>query len=167
VKSKDAKLRRTVRIFSLILFLLPIGGCERVWNLLILKQYQPRLVFCLTNGSATCSGDGVQMNGGIDIARVGPSGDDIQKVWSIEGDGTRDNRVRVLEYGVPPIGWKSTTAEGKILDNQYYSFNDQFYFIKDAKGNFNVLSFGTFWTGVESRKRGPARAKVKDDIRII
>lgn len=60
----------------------------------------------------------------------------------IEGhsNNANDYNIKTLTYGVVPPGWLQRHPPEKMLDDVYYSVNEEFYFMRDLQGKFRVLS---------------------------
>jgi hypothetical protein len=145
------KLRKIASLASLIpLLFLP--SCQEGFNLIILNQYQPRLVFCLTAGAWWCDGNGIQLNTGITIYRTNINGDDLETVWKMAAGygGTHANVVNIVEYGHVPPGWTEIIRAKPLRYNTYYSFDGRAYFTRNIRGEYKVLPPRNFYKRTNS-----------------
>jgi hypothetical protein len=128
-------------------------ACVKKWWATILGNGDIGPIFCL--GSDTvCNGKGTEFHS-LYFDEVDEKGKAVQMVWLIQVNSAKqaDYILSKLEYGKVPHGWKEAWAARPIKPKTYYSVDGEFYFWRNEKGEYTVLTAKQFFDRIQASKR--------------
>lgn len=82
----------------------------------------------------------------MDVTLVDDKGKILQYAWSVQSPSTRGAGIKVkeIEYGKVPPGWKETCPATPIQNDLFYSINGVKYFCRDSQGTYSIYSQQSF-----------------------
>lgn len=129
----------------MLLCMIALQGCVQKWYVEILSYNDLGPTLCFSFDQV-CGDKGVKLNT-IAIDRLGQAGERIEPVWLIQFTSSvqSDSFVHRLKYGIPPEGWVELMHAKSLVDDCYYSINEEYYFRRDNEGRYFIYSRKEFF----------------------